>query len=466
MKGFIILLVMVVNLMVCCAPATSEMNTSIEVSAHYNGADATVIQVTDQYFPSYHFYVRDDTRKFSSAWAEFLAFKYNIPLHVFEQNVKGSMFKAFLQTGRGGASVYYPSCSVPYRKSKLDSIIAEIGEVYGRTPTTLSYGCGKLNYTDSLPTYILGARTSNAIPIGIEVNAITWYGNGLGVAYQLDFSQRQQILKYPAGGRFYTDIIQKNIEAEEAANFVKEQVSIAVNTNGFYTNFMHWHDYAIDNDKRVEGVAVMEPLFKAMEMGLKGSRNSYLDYNEAIEYLYAKEAVDTIKKIEVSHKQLKLVVQHSNKRDADYTVIKTPVTLKIPKDALGKYDIMDTKQNDTIISIFQDKNNFYLNVLLNYDRDSTTVSLINGEDRYIIDNLEKKLKIREQNFSKSITTNIPSKFVLFRRKQGVKIYEIELIDRRLNFSEKYKPPNFQEGYDYFCGAITRTRQSALIHIKN
>jgi hypothetical protein len=216
-----------------------KKNLVTSVCEHYNCADATVLQVTDQYFPPYSSNVRNNSSKYGAIWAEFLAFKYDIPLHVFEQNIKGNGFKAFLQTGRGGASVYYPSCFEPYRITKLDSILIEIGKAYGRKPTTISYGCDKTTYADSLPLYILGGRNSLFFSAELGMNSITWYGPGAGIKYQKDFSKREIILSRSAGGRFYTDIQRDDVSVLEAQNFVQEQVGKTIKTHGFYTNFMH-----------------------------------------------------------------------------------------------------------------------------------------------------------------------------------------------------------------------------------
>lgn len=458
---------MVAILMVCCVPATSEMNTNIEVSAHYNGADATVIQLTDQYFPPYNSNIRSDNRKYSSAWAEFLAFKYNIPLHVFDQNVKGAMFKAFLQSGRGGASVYYPSCVTSYRKGKLDSIISEIASVSGRRPTTVSYGCGKTSYADSLPPYILGGRNSSFIHIKRGMDAITWYGTGYGNANRKNFIKQNLSLNRSSGGRFYSDITTKNITVTEAARFVETQVRKTVDTAGFYTNFMHWHDqYKNKKGVLIEGVAVMEQLFDAMNKGLIGSRNSYLDYNEAVEYLYAKESVNAVTLEVDSEEQISIKLTHSKKRERDYSVIVTPISIKIEKNTLQHFDIEKVAKQERIVSIFEDEAHYYVNILLNYEQKETNVILTYGEKNYEVLDLNQKFKIKKGILFNQVSGNMPAKFVLFRRKVGAKEFEIELVDRRSNFEEKYEPPNFEEGYDYFCGAITRTRQSALIHIKN
>lgn len=467
MKLKLVLFLIFIGIVSSCKESYTHTGSIIEVAEHYNGADATVLQVTDQYFPPYNSNVRKNSSKYGAVWAEFLAFKYDIPLHVFEQNIKGNVFKAFLQTGRGGASVYYPSCIESYRKTKLDSMLQEIGEAYGRQPTTISYGCDKTEYADSLPPYILGGRNSSFLRAELGLNSETWYGQGTGTNYHKNFSNRENMLSRSAGGRYYADITNDNISAEKSANFVKKQVSITANSHGFYTNFMHWHDYYKNtNDSIIEGVAVMEPLFDAMNKGLQGSRNSSLDYNEAIEYLYAKEAVDSLEVVGITDEALKIKIKHSRKSSADYSVIATPITIKVPKYLIEDYTMEHTKKSPNIASIFEDEHNYFVNVLLNYEQPETVISLLKGNKRYSILHIDKPLELKRGWILNTVRANVPAKYVLFKRKKGAKVHEIEFVHRMLSFSEKYNLPNLEEGYDYFCGAITETRKSALINIEN
>ncbi len=428
---------------------------TIEVCPHYNCADATVIQLTDQYFPSNHNFVKKDSRKYTAAWAEFLAFKYNIPLHVFEQNVKGQEFEQFLKTGRGGASIYYPSCHFEYRKSKLDSIKAEVEEVYGKSISTLSYGCGKTYYADSLPNYILGGRTSEYVAMKSNSE----------VSIQYETATNLALLKRPAAGRYYTEIQRNKSTVANAALYVKNQVKKTIDKRGFYTNFMHWHDYYKNSsDSLIEGVRVMEAMFKAMHEGMVKSRNSGLDYNEAVEYLFAKEAVDSVKILKSTPSTLTLGIQLSKKTDLDYNNIDTPITLRLRKDAIEDFEMDRVEFSDKIKSVLEDDENYYLNLLLNFDLPENIVTFSSKKEPVEILELENALRINKSWFFRNVKASSPSKFILFRRKKEAINYEIEIVVRTTTFSEKYELPEFEEGYDYFCGAIDKKRQSTLIEL--
>jgi hypothetical protein len=208
----------------------------------------------------------------------------------------------------------------------------------------------------------------------------------------------------------------------------------------------------------------MKPLFQAMHEGIGEARNSYLDYNEAVEYLYAKEAVDSLVILGITDENVKIKVIHSKKREADYSVIATPVTIKVPKNLVKAYAMERTKKDPNIASIFKDEHYYFVNVLLNYEQPETVISLLKGDKRYSILRIDNPVELKQGWLLNTVRANVPAKYVLFKRKKGAKEYELELVHRMLSFSEKYNLPDLDGGYDYFCGAISSTRNSKLIEI--
>ena len=447
----------------CNESRTIVSTKSAKVCAHANCADATIVQVTDQYFPADHRFVRDDSRQFSAAWAEFLAFRYDIPVHVFEQEVKGDAFEDFLETGRGGASVYYPSCFKEFGVETFNSIVAEIESAYGKSVSTLSYGCGKTIYADSLPKYVLGGRSSGFSPGIKNASAITWYGAGHGTNLtENEEVAHTDLLVRAAGGRYYTDIQRTKMGVSAAADYVETQVEQTMKNGGFYTNFMHWHDYYKNpNDSLIEGVTVMEPLFKAIFDGnSKNGRNSKLDYNEAVEYLYAKQAIDSVSVTAFDDKSLEIDIWKSKKQDRDYSRIDTPVTISITSDML--YGNTNINYSDEVPSAFLYGSELLLNVVLDFSKEHETIEVdLKGTDK--ITPIENNLVLSLEGQISVYATN-EAKFVLFRRKKDAKDYAVEVVEREQSFSEKYNLPNLEDGYDYFCGAIDKRRQSTLIEL--
>jgi hypothetical protein len=440
------------------------VDLEVTVCGHPNCAEATIMQVTDQYYPSSWEWFLNDSRKFSATWAEFLAFKYNIPVHVFEQNVKGKEFEEFLNMGRGGVSVYYPSCFDEYRKSKLDSIIYEIEKVYGRKPTTLSFGCGIVQYHDSLPSYILGGRTTSYMTLASGMDVISWYGNDCGISVNWDFSDSKSILTMPIGGRYYRSIQKDNITIQDASFRVVEQVKKTIKNSGFYVDFMHWQDYyENDEGELVEGVTVMPEVFKAMANGIKDTYTAKVDYNEAVEYLYAKEAIQKVTITVLNKKEAILQFKLDAYRPVDYHVIQTPVTIRLYKKDLGQFKYDKAVLGSTLINVRDDGEYVLFNVMLDYSNPDYSVNLHTGMYRTLQPKI-KDLKIVKHPFIDAVISSNAAKYILFRRKKEANNYEVEIIERTKFYSKKFNLVNLDSGYVYFCGAIDKNRESTLIEL--
>lgn len=435
----------------------------IFVAPHYHGADATIIQLTDHYYPNTYPNFQKDSRKNAAAYAEFLAFKHNIPLHVFEETDKWEAFENFLKTGRGGASVYYPSCFKEFEESRLNSIISDIESVYGRRPTTLAYGCGKTDYSENLPKYILGGRNSSAPFSAFNQEVNTWYGDNCGDKLDVDFSDTQEIINRPSGGRFYSEIQRYSVPIDSASKYVKAQVVKTVQIRGFYTNFMHWQDYYPNkNGDTIEGVDVMPYLFKALQDGTGSARVAKIDYNEAIEYLYAKEAIDSISLSKNTEDKFRLNITFRKNRPIDYSVIKTPVTFILPKKLISKFEKKAVHFNSEYgLEVIQDKDNFYVNIPLDFSKETNLIDFqfINSEENIPFAFQKPILNKTDKN---TVISNSDSKFVIFRRKKSAPEYDIEIVDRKFDYSKEYRLSTLDSEYDYFCGAINKQRESSLI----
>lgn len=434
----------------------------VEVCKHYNGADATILIVTDKYIPFDKRQFQHDNRRFGTAWAEFLAFKYNIPIHVFEEDNKDVAFKEFLTTGRGGASIYYPSCKVVYDKTFLDRKIREIGTITGKTPTTISYGCGNTTYADSLPDYILGGRNSDYTAWNSGDTSITWYGKNSGYAGKLDFSDLQNIIARPNSGRFFSDVTNK-ADIIAAADFVKKQVQLTTANSGFYVNFLHWHDYYWEKKQKVEAVRIMDNLYQSVSDGISDSRIAKIDYNQAVEYLLAKEAIDTVY-FSTNKNLINLELNYSKKRALDYSVIQTPLTIKFEKKKFNRLHYRKILTSDKIVSTYQDDSFIYLNIKPDFTLGNEVIPIIQGK-RQVVSELWEIPAMTYSINEQTIDVTIPSKFILFMKKKDDEAYKVEVIDRTFDFMIQYNLVTRIEGYDYFVGAITNEGESALMEIK-
>lgn len=433
---------------------------------HYNCADATVIQVTDYYFPHSYKSFKNDSRKFSSNYAEFLGFKYNIPLHVFESSIKGKEFEEFLNTGRGGASIYYPSCQFEFRKSKFDSIRDQIESIYGKCVSTMSYGCGNTNYRDSLPNYILGGRNSGATSITLGMHGITWYGNNLGINGPSDLNKTYNRRSRRSSGRYYADIQREMVSPTVASKYVSEEVRATINNNGFYTNFMHWQDfYSNPIGDTIQGMKVIDSLFIGIREGIGHGTTAKIDYNQAIEYLYSKEAIDSIVLVRTKWNKLELHFEPNKLHLVDYNVIDTPLSIEIPKAAFEEGEFQNIKPFKNIVSVYEDSSKIYLNVLVDWNKEKNIhpISMRGGRRKTRTRFEQMELQLQSD---RKVTSNKTGKFVLFRRPILGEAYEMHIIDRTVNFGNNYKLPTFEEGYRYFCGGISDDGESNIIELEN
>lgn len=429
------------------------------VCEHYNGADMTMIQVTDNYYPPGWKVFQSDKRSNGAAWAEFLAFKYNIPLHVFLNETQLLQSTGFEKTGRAGISVYYPSCTIKYGKKKLDSYITDIKSLTHRTPTTLAYGCGKTDYAAELPAYILGGRNSEYTAWDSGDTAITWYGKGCGYAGETDFSNTENIRCRPSAGRFYSDM-RNGASLEQAAAFAGDQVRIAAANHGFYVNFIHWHDMDA-NGVIPFGVEVMEPLFEAMALGADGVATAKVDYNQAVEYLYLKEAVSHLS-AQNSGKHLELDIRLDKSREIDYSVIATPLTLRLSLPPNRYPDSRKLLNHTAIHSIRQQDGFFYVNLNLNAALDEFHISLPLTRRKQFYPAPAEVPHLTYNPGAQTVFSTIPSLFVLFRRAANALSYEVEVAGRTITPSITYQMPYTEEGYRYFVGAITPDGESSMI----
>jgi hypothetical protein len=432
-----------------------EAQIGIEVCEHFNNADATIIQCSDQYYD--HTATYNINRQYSAEVAEFEALKNNIPIHVFEEKTERGL-KEFIQMGRGGLSAYYPSCFFEYKKSKLDSILEVLSTVYGRNPTTIAYGCGKTHYRDSLPNYILGGRNSShgspsTVSKGIPI--CTYYGNDSGDPSIYPVQSASFIKSRLCASRSWTNVLVYDLSEEESLSFIKNEIENTISKSGFYLDFMHWH---IDAKESKNAQKFIPKLFNTFKEAIANSYVAKVDYNQAIEYLYAKSSIDSVSLIE-EKEFYQMTVYTKKHEDIDYSVIKTPVSFKTLIDI--KNEELNKLGGENIKSITEIKDKLIINAFIDFNKKVNKIVVYkNAEPKFL--SLECEAYFKDN----AIYSKNPIKVTFFRKDKHDEEYKVEIIKRSLNFKLKheFKIDSDPDKYNYFAGIINQLGESKIIKI--
>ncbi len=425
----------------------------VKVSSHYNNADATIIQCSDQYYNQLATY--NTSRQYSAEVAEFNALKYNIPIHVFEGKIEHGL-KDYLDMGRGGVSAYFPSCTEEYSEKMLDSILNVLTPVYGRRPTTMAYGCGKTNYADSLPNYILGGRNSSgSTPKTLKLGApvCSYYGKDAGDPSVYPAESFSFLRNRLNASRSWVNIIMDDLSEEESLSYVKTEVEKVISNKGFYLDFMHWH---IDEYKGKNAQQFIPKLFQSMGEAINKSYIAKVDYNQATEYFYGKEAIDSVSLVEKAD-VYEISVYVKKKFDKiDYDVIKTPISFQTNislenAQKLGGEDVKSVtfRKDQTIINAFVDFNKPVNKIIIDKNNGSKFLTL--------------KFDVSQKN-NAILTTDVTKATFFQKNKED---YKVKIIKRSLTFSKNhefaFKTDN--SDYEYYVGVINKLGESKLIKVE-
>lgn len=425
----------------------------VKVCKHYNNADATIIQCSDQYYNQKATY--NLSRQYSAEVAEYNALKYNIPIHVFEGKVEHGL-KDYLEMGRGGVSAYFPSCSEEYSEIVLDSILNTLKTVYGKRPTTMAYGCGKTQYGTSLPNYILGGRNSShgspkALKKGIPV--CTYYGKNSGDPSIYTVDSVSFIRNRLNASRSWANIISNGSTEEESLSFVKKEIEKTISNSGFYLDFMHWQ---IDEINGNNAQQFIPKLFKSMGEAINKSYTAKVDYNQAIEYFYGKEAIDSISLVEKTNFYEMSIYVKKKFDKIDYSLITTPISFETPI-SIEKANKLGGKN---IKSITFRNGKTIINAFIDFTKPITKIIITkNKESKF----LAYKFDVQQEN--NTILTTDLTKATFFQKNK--KDYKVKIIKRSLNFSERHKFEfnTDSNNYDYYVGVINKLGESKLIKVE-
>lgn len=440
---------------------TKPVTYKVEVAKHFNNAQATIIQCSDQYYNQTATY--NQYRQYSAETAEFYALKYNIPIHVFENKVEKGL-QSFVEMGRGGVSMYYPSCTKEYDSLYLKQITNDLQKVYGKQPTTLAYGCGKSHYSSLLPKAILGGRNSSrGTPNGLKSGTpiCTFYGNQSGESGNYPVNTSSFIKNRLSASRAWDLKHTDNLTDEEVLSFLETEVKRTINNNGFYIDFMHWH---IDEFKGINAQEFIPKLFKSFSNAVDNNYISKVDYNQAIEYFWGKQAIKNVEMNEFeNHFTLTVQLKELNP-DIDYTLIQTPMSFVVKNsDKYQTYTNINFYGGQNVHSIVTIEGNIVFNVFLDFNNTTNTIKI----DKQTVSKL-KELNYTLKSNKNTIESTQPIKVTFFEQIKGDEAHKIRILSRSLKYDTKHtiNTSLLKENCNYFAGTINELGESKLIEMTN
>ena len=181
-----------------------------------------------------------------------------------------------------------------------------------------------------------------------------------------------------------------------------------------------------------------------------------VDYNQATEYFYGKEAIDSVSLVEKAD-VYELSVYVKKKFDKiDYDVIKTPISFQTNislenAQKLGGEDVKSVtfRKDQTIINAFVDFNKPVNKIIIDKNNGSKFLTL--------------KFDVSQKN-NAILTTDVTKATFFQKNKED---YKVKIIKRSLTFSKNhefaFKTDN--SDYEYYVGVINKLGESKLIKVE-
>lgn len=315
----------------------------------------------------------------------------------------------------------------------------------------------------------LGIRNSPPSPAGIVGDTNSFYGfssNGdrLGLPLTANMT-RQNWSSFPNTYRWWDSWNTSGNSKIDATNYMISQLEIAKDNEGWYRDFMHWHN-AKDNGT----ITSIEELFSIFRTNLTDIFAWSCSYGEAVEYMYLRSITDRVAAYEKDNKIIVIAdIEDSFKNtytngilnNLNLDQLNIPISVKIDltgtylenkivKAAFGK--IRDLGSNIYILEIpFKNRENIYGNVLLE------------GENGIFNENIPTGI-VNTSGSTLSIECSIPCKAVLFSVATGGNDYDSTIVG--YSNSEFKITHNFSitSGKDYRIGIISEFMQTNLIDV--
>lgn len=242
-------------------------------------------------------------------------------------------------------------------------------------------------------------------------------------------------------------------------NYAISQIDLAIQNNGFYSDFTHWHSVYGRNLSR-DTIGYFGYFFNAINEHIINKDIWRCGYSQALEYLFMREIVElvgsfednNVKYIALSIKdKYKYLFYNSVSEELDFTKINMPLSIEFSGyfDLSSEHiDFIRKKEGKTIITLKPDfnKEGYFL------------FELVEGESNVYTDSLPL---IRVDN--NKITTDTTCKIAIYSKDKGANLKELKCIYRS-NYFATENNFNFKINKDYYIGAINVFEMSNLLKL--
>lgn len=247
--------------------------------------------------------------------------------------------------------------------------------------------------------------------------------------------------------------------------YTKTEIARAINAGGWFSDFMHWQSLYNAND-----TAFFQPFFSAIDESIGSADVWCAGNNEVNEYYALTQGIDKIGSF--VHKGKAYIAIRFTDAFKNGVVngvsiaikpeqLRTPISVQID---LSGTALAGKSLKSTQATTFRNlgSNKWLANV-------SPINSYKNGYMLFVIEEAENTDQVYSASRptltknSNTINANQACKFVVWRKAVGADDKMLEAV-HRTGYFKKSLSYTFEDGYKYFVGAITRSRNSNLFEV--
>lgn len=253
------------------------------------------------------------------------------------------------------------------------------------------------------------------------------------------------------------------LSQNESLNYSRTQIQNAIATNGWYSDFMHWHSlYDFDD------TPFFESFYSAIHSETNGQNVWMAGNNEAAEYYALQASIDKVGSF-VDGGKVQVFVRFKDAYSGTQTngidnelplSIQTPLSIKVDLTGTPLAGLNVTSKRAVSVR------SLGLNVFV------FNVKPAQFKDGYFTFTVEEAAYAKYYDSAKpvlsfsggTVTADKPCKFVAWRKQTGSPDSAIECTERSGTFKTSFNPVT-ESGYDYWFGGITESRNSAVLSVQ-